>query len=227
MDMSKDRDFYIVVVMFLVTAAMLMFTHYKLNESENMIDDIEYVDSTNTYNKLYVEKTFKALKKENSELYDSLKAYKDKITYLVQFTHEKHYVIDTVYVKDKISIENDTMLVDTPLVSKTYEYQGEPNDTLQYRLLINSHTEPNWYSLEASVKNKFTIVNKDYGDGMNHITIDPSNGNISDVTVFKKKSKDNLWKRISIGPSVTAGYDVINKNPGVMVGVSVTFNLKK
>jgi hypothetical protein len=76
------------------------------------------------------------------------------------------------------------------------------------------------------VKNKFTIVNKEEGD-MNHTTIQPNNGGtISDVTVWKKNDKRTVWDRFSVGPSVTAGYDVINKQWGIMAGVSVTYDLK-
>ena len=77
------------------------------------------------------------------------------------------------------------------------------------------------------MKNKFTIVNKqDSPDGPNHITIDPhGNGTISDVTVFKKSEKSGFWKRFGVGPAVTAGYDVVNKQWGITAGAAVTFDL--
>ena len=92
---------------------------------------------------------------------------------------------------------------------------------------INSYTEPNWYSLNVKTKNKFTIVNKEE-DGINHITIGSSNkGNISNVTVFNKKEKRKFLSRFSVGPSVTAGYDIVNKQWGITAGASVTFDLTK
>jgi hypothetical protein len=113
-----------------------------------------------------------------------------------------------------------------PQIARTYEYNGEQTDTFQYKLNVNSYTEPLWYSLDVKVKNKFTIVNKE-ADGTNHLVIDPhGNGTVDDVTVFHKDKKKTVWDRISVGPSVTAGYDVINRQFGVMAGVSVTFNLK-
>jgi hypothetical protein len=76
------------------------------------------------------------------------------------------------------------------------------------------------------VKNKFTIVNKEEGD-VNHIVINPENGgNITNPTVWKKKEKRNFLDRFSFGPGVTAGYDPINKQFGVVIGASVTFDLK-
>ena len=166
----------------------------------------------------------------NKELYDSLKEYKDQITVLIQFKHEKEYNTGKVTTKPTIkdSIVYDTIPITIPQVAKTFEYTSEPNDTFQYKLNVNSFTEPNWYSIQAKVKNKFTIVNKqDSPDGPNHITIGNDNGGtISDVTVFKKKEKRKFLNRFSFGPAVTAGYDVINKQWGIMAGASITFDLK-
>jgi hypothetical protein len=76
------------------------------------------------------------------------------------------------------------------------------------------------------VKNKFTIVNKE-DNGMNHTTIGSENGGtITDVTAFKKEKKKTILERFSIGPTVTAGYDVCHKEWGVMAGVGITLNLE-
>jgi hypothetical protein len=208
---------------------LVAYFNYKLHEKQKKIDEIEFTDTTGTYHKVYYEKKFKELKKENRELYDSLKQYKDKIDYIVQFYHEKEYNTGQVHTKPNVidSVVYDTIPVSVPQIAKTYEYINEPNDTFQYKLNVNSFTEPNWYSIQAKVKNKFTIVNKEEG-GMNHITIEPGNGGmITDPTVWKKKEKRGFWNRFSFGPGVTAGYDPINKRFGVVVGASATFNLRQ
>ena len=224
----KEKCFYVVLALFLITCGLIWFSSRQYESSKKLIEEVEYYDSLNNYNKVYYSKTFKELKKENKELYDSLKQYKDKIDFIVQFTHEKTYQTGKVETKPNVvdSVIYDTIKVSETLMAKTYEYNSEPNDTFQYKLNINSYTEPNWYSLNVRTKNKFTIVNKEE-DGINHITIGSNNnGNISNVTVFNKKEKRKFLSRFSVGPSVTAGYDIINKQWGIMAGASVTFDLK-
>ena len=220
---------WIIAGLIVLIVILIAYFNYQLDKKQKKIDEIEYVDTTGTYHKLYYEKKFKELKNENRELYDSLKKYKDKIDYIVQFYHEKEYNTGKVEgnkPKVKDSIVYDTIPITLPQVAKTYEYESEPNDTFQYKLNVNSLTEPIWYSINARVKNKFTIVNKEEG-GMNHITIEPGNGGtISDPTIWKKKQKKSFWQRVSVGPSVTAGYDLVNKQWGVMAGASMTIDLK-
>ena len=219
---------WIIALLIVLIVGIVAYFNNELEKKQKTIDEIEFIDSTNTYNKYYYESKFKELKKQNRELYDSLKQYKDKIDFLVQFTHEKDYNTGVVNTKPTIIDTNkdDSVKVDTPLVAKTYEYISEPNDTFQYKLDINSYTEPNWYLIQAKVKNKFTIVNKDEG-GVNHVTIQPNNGgDISNVTVWKKNEKRSFWSRFSFGPSVTAGYDVVNKQWGIMAGASATIDIK-
>jgi hypothetical protein len=219
---------WIIALLIVFIIGLVAYFNYKLNEKQKKIDEIEYTDSTGIYNKLYYEAKFVSLKKENKELYDSLKQYKDKIDYIIQFYHEKEYNTGQVTTKPNIidSVVYDTIPVTIPQIAKTYEYLSEPNDTFQYKLNVNSFIEPNWYSIQAKVKNKFTIVNKEEG-GMNHITINPENGGtISNPTVFKKKEKRNFLDRFSFGPGITAGYDPINKQFGIVVGASATLDLK-
>ena len=219
---------WVIAILIVLIIGLVAYFNRELQKKQKEIDEIEYTDTTGTYHKIYYEKKFKELKKENRALYDSLKKYKDKIDYIVQFYHEKEYNTGQVHTKPNIidSVVYDTIPYVVPQIAKTYEYLSEQNDTFQYKLNVNSFTEPNWYSIQAKVKNKFTIVNKEEG-GANHITIKQENGGtITNPTVWKKKEKRSFLDRLSFGPGVTAGYDPINKQWGVVFGASATFDLK-
>lgn len=225
----KQKCLYVVLTLFVITCGLLWFANRQYESSQRLIDEVEYYDSLNNYNKIYYSKALKALKNENKELYDSLKKYKDKLDYVIQFYHEKEYNTGKKNSKPTIIHDSihDTITVTQPLISKTYQYISEPNDTFQYKLNVNSFFEPNWYSIQAKVKNKFTIVNKEE-NGMNHITIEPNNGgNITDVTAWKKEKKKTFWNRFTLGPGVTAGYDPFRKEFGMTIGITGSFDLTK
>ena len=225
----KNNSSWIIALLIVLIVGLTAYFSYEIKKKQKKIDEIEYTDTSGTYHKQYYEKKFKELKNTNKQLYDSLKQYKDKIDYIVQFYHEKEYNTGQITTKPKIkdSVVYDTIPATIPSVAKTFEYTSEPNDTFQYKLNVNSFTEPNWYSIQAKVKNKFTIVNKDEGNGVNHITIDPENGGtVTNSTIYKKEKKKSFLERFSIGPSVVAGYDVCHKEWGVMAGVGITFDLE-
>lgn len=213
---------FIVVVLISTVSTFLVTKKCSNSLDGNKIinKEIEYVDSNKTYNKIHMDAEFSKLKKENKELYDSLKKSRDIIDYLVQFDYEKSYSsgkVETSSKKDNASAS----------ISHDYVYNSEPNDSFEYKLTINSEKEPNYYQLDTKFKQRFTIVNE-HDNGMNHTTIkEDGKGDISNVTVFHKKNKKKFIDRFAVGPSITVGYDPLNKNMGCMVGVSLTFNIFK
>lgn len=213
---------FIVVVLISTVSTFLVTKKCSNSLDGNKIinKEIEYVDSNKTYNKIHMDAEFSKLKKENKELYDSLKKSRDIIDYLVQFDYEKSYSSGKVETSSK----NDKS---SASISHDYVYNSEPNDSFEYKLTINSEKEPNYYQLDAKFKQRFTIVNE-HDNGMNHTTIkEDGKGDISNVTVFHKKNKKKFIDRFAVGPSITVGYDPLNKNMGCMVGISLTFNVFK
>ena len=225
----NEKCFLVVFALFLITMAVMYFSMRELKKSEKLVEEVEYIDSTHTYNKIYYEKEIGSLRKENKELFDSLKKYKKDIDFLVQFKYKKTYNTGVVTTKPNVveTPKEEAVVPVTPPEARTFEYTSAPNDTFEYKLRVNAEKEPNWYSLSASVKDKFTIVNKSKeGSDINHATIgSEGHGDITDVTIFKKKEKKKLKDRISVGPGVTAGYDPINKNWGMTVGIGVAYDL--
>ena len=231
-EIFNEKCIYLVFALFLVTVGILIFSRCEFKESQKLVEEVEFIDSTNTYNKIFYDKEISSLRKENKELYDSLKKYKKDIDFLVQFKYRKSYETGVVHTNkgknpsQQVSVAADADMADK-VEARTYEYLSEPNDTFEYKLRINSDKEPNWYSLSANVKDKFTIVNKKKDDSnINHLTIESQgSGDISDVTAFSRKDKKKFKDRIAVGPGATAGYDPINKKWGMTVGVTVSFDL--
>lgn len=208
--------FFIVVICFLSYNLYRMYE--KSKEELIMIEEIKNTNVENQASFIHYEQEIDNLSKLNKELYDSLKIYKNQIDYLVQFKYEKKY--DTGIIKTDTVKE---IVHDKDSVIKTFEYSSS-NDTLTYNLKIGSVEKPEWYSLNFGVTDKFTIVNKKF-DNFNKTDIE-SNGEISDVTILKKKEKKNIFDNISIGPSITMGYDIAKKEPEFIIGFSITYDLK-
>lgn len=221
-----------IIINVILIIALFLLGWQNFQQSEMIDKQTVQLSSKNTDDNKHItivyEQKLETLKKTNKELYDSLKIYKDEIDYLAQFKHTKEYIVHEVIKPiEKIEDSTDSVNVKVKEEVKEFVYESkEPNDTLNYQLRIGSIVEPNWYSINFKVSETFTLVNKEI-NGINETTIAPStrSGVISDVTVLKQKEKFKLKDRIAIGPSVTAGYCLINKKIDVMVGVSVTFDL--
>lgn len=209
------------VVAAVAVAAALLYKGRNAPQGGSLAEEVEYTDSLGNYNKIFYDKEFSSLRKENEGLYDSLKKQRDKIDYLLQFDYEK------TYSSGIVEIRHDTTYVEKALEPITYEYANEKNDTFQYSLKINSDVEPNWYSLDVKAKDKFTIINKKVdGSDLNQLSIGTDGGGaISNVTAFNKKQKRTFKERIAIGPSVSVGYDPFNKKVGMVVGIGMTYDL--
>lgn len=216
----KKQILTIIFIVMGVALATLYVDNYLLKKSLESQIELAYQDGykDGTFTVTKADEDIKKLKRENRELYDSIKSYKEKVSFLAQFKYQKVYVTDTVYIKP---IEPKDSIV-------AYEYGNEDKtDSLNYTLTIGSVVEPNWYKLKIDVNDKFTIINKK-DDGTNQTTITSGNGGlIDDVTVFNRKEKKPFWKRFSAGPSVGVGYGMLKHNYDIYVGFNVTYDLKK
>ena len=217
-DKLKDRiiNGVILCMIFAILGmgAYIMCMQNKIEKNNQFIEKELMQGFTQKEN---MDKLFEELKNENKELYDSLKIYKDKIKTVIQFKYKKEYITDTVYITKE-----------TPSNINVYSYKNNTNDSINYKLQIGSTVEPNWYSLNMSVSDRFTIVTKNIGSNINVTDIkSDSEGQINNVTVFTKKEKKSVFDNFAIGPSITYGYDLHERKPTFVVGVSATYNLLK
>lgn len=193
MTITIDKN-SIIHFIFIIIIGVLGYNTYKYyKQSQDQVIKIEQIE--NEHGKasiIYYEQEIETLKKENKALYDSIKQHKNEIDYLVKFKYEKKHqtgIIKTDTIKE--IIHNQDSIV------KTYEYSSN-TDTISYNLKIGSTEQPQWYSLDFTVSDNFSIVNKKF-DNFNKLDINSdTKGEITDVTVLKKKEKTNIFDNISI-----------------------------
>lgn len=219
-----------IIAMLLVSALCAYFGYARYQAEKRSRQQIEEFNKDfMTYKKVFNETDFASLEKENKELYDSLKMYKDEINYLARFRYSKTYSTDTVWTITDES-RTDTIYEQVPMPEgpvMSYEYAGGDPDSISYKLTIGSTRRPDWYKLDVALNDNITLVNKSVG-GYSETTIQSQNGAvIGDATLFNKPNKRTFWDRVAVGPSVTVGYDPVMKGFGAMVGFSVTYDLKK
>ena len=220
----KEVLIYFIILILLGVLSYTVYKLYQTNKEQLLLIETHKKECHTDSEIIFYDQAITSLKAQNKELYDSLQMYKKELDYVVRFNYKKIYVIDTVYVEKDPTIKEE-IKEDTVNNVNIYEYVNEPNDSLQYKLSIGSPVKPIWYKIDLSVSDQFTLVNRRNDYNQNITTIQPStNGTISDVTVWKKDNT-SFWDNFSVGPTITAGYDVINDNLGIMVGLGVTWKI--
>lgn len=154
------------------------------------------------------DKTLGDLKKENKELYDSIRKLTDvKEAIQVKYVIERD--IDTVYI-DNTYIPLDSI----------YHY-AQNSDTINYNLDIKGK-DVEWFKLDFSIQDSLMLVTRSV-NGQNETTIShTTNTSIEDVTVFvpKKKFSQKVKENTYFGVGVGAGYGVFNKKPDIYIGIN-------
>lgn len=215
--MKFNKSYILTIAMALCCIAMAFYS-YDLRQSLDRKIEIAYTEGykNGTYTKVDSDKKISELKKENRALYDSIKSYKEQVTFLAQFKYQKVYKTDTIYVHDVTPSQIDSV--------QTYTYSNGKNDSINYVLDIGSISEPNWYKLKISIHDNFTIINRNEL-GLNNTTIhSDNNGIIEDVTIFNKK-RDSWKDRFKFGPQIGVGYGTFHKKFDTYIGFGITYGL--
>ena len=151
-----------IIAMLLVSALCAYFGYARYQAEKRSKQQIEEFNKEfRTYKKVFNETDFASLEKENKELYDSLKRYKDEINYLARFRYSKTYSTDTVWTLIDEST-TDTIYKQVPIPEgpvMSYEYAGGDPDSISYKLTIGSTRRPDWYKLDVALNDNITLVN--------------------------------------------------------------------
>ena len=199
----------VLIVLMSVTIIVLWKNNGELKSS------YEAYKKDGTYVKMYQSQTIKELKKQNKELYDSIKDIKN--------------VKQAVIIKYKYKYNGETIYVDRTLPIENNIYKFTKNtDTISYVLTVKSDTI-DWYKLDFSLNDKLTLINREE-NGNNEVTINTSNGGstIIGTEIFnKKENKNSFINRFSWGIQIGVGHGLIHKKNDVYVGVGASFRINK
>ena len=154
------------------------------------------------------DKTLGELKRENEELYDSIRKLSN-VKEAIQVKYVLKRDIDTVYI-------NNTYIP----IDSIYHY-AQNSDTINYNLDIKGK-DVEWFKLDFSIQDSLMLVTRS-ANGQNETTIShTTNTSIKDVTVFvpKKKFSQKVKENVYFGVGVGAGYGFFNKKPDIYIGIN-------
>lgn len=161
------------------------------------------------YIKIYDSQKISELEKENKNLYDSIKKL-NGVNSAIEIRYKYKYSTDTVY------LANDKYIKDSLYV---YTYN---NDTIYYKLSLLAK-DLKWYQEDFEINDKFTLYNKEDGEKITTIIDHSPNMEIEGTTMWKKKK--TFKERFFYGPSIGAGFGILNKNFDIFIGGTVGFDL--
>ena len=200
-------------VLIIGLSAVLLYGY--LHTNSNLVNNEEY-SKDNTYVRIYESQKIEKLKKENEQLYDSIKTLKN-VESAIEVRYKYKYKTDTVFVEKS--------LANVQPKDSIYNFHSD-NDTVNYNLKVKAN-DLQWYTMDFSINDKFTIVNQNENN-QNKTAINHSdNMTIEGTTVYHKQDNTNKWyNRFAVGPTIGVG---INQKGqiGTYLGVGVTFNLLK
>lgn len=194
---------------------------------KDLVTSAEY-NKENTYVRIYESQRLDKLKRENRELYDSIKKLNDVESGMV-IKFREHYVTDTIMV-DKFVVQRDTIRVVADN-NKVYEsvdsiyHYTQNNDTVNLDIDIKAK-ELQWCKADFTISDQFMIINREK-DGVNQALINHSdNATIESTTMWHRKDTKKWYQRFTISPQIGVGYGMINRKVDTYVGVGVGYQFK-
>lgn len=210
----------------LIAMLVIQGVHYQ-QAKKDLVTSAEY-NKENTYVRIYESQRLDKLKRENRELYDSIKKLNDVESGMV-IKFREHYVTDTIMV-DKFVVQRDTIRVVADN-NKVYEsidsiyHYTQNNDTVNLDIDIKAK-ELQWCKADFTISDQFMIINREK-DGVNQTLINHSdNATIESTTMWHRKDTKKWYQRFTISPQIGVGYGMINRKVDTYVGVGVGYQFK-
>ena len=209
--MDKQKIIQIIQWLMIILLAISCFYFWRSsNDSEgNLIkDEITFDKNEKQTVNISNDKTWGELKRENEELYDSIRKLSD-VKEAIQVKYVLKRDIDTVYI-------NNTYIP----IDSIYHY-AQNSDTINYNLDIKGK-DVGWFKLDFSIQDSLMLVTRS-ANGQNETTIShTTNTSIKDVTVFvpKKKFSQKVKENVYFGVGVGAGYGFFNHKADSYIGIN-------
>ena len=209
--MDKQKIIQIIQWLMIILLAISCFYFWRSsNDSKgNLIkEEITFDKNEKQTVNISNDKTWGELKRENEELYDSIRKLSD-VKEAIQVKYVLKRDIDTVYINNTY-IPRDAI----------YHY-AQNSDTINYNLDIKGK-DVEWFKLDFSIQDSLMLVTRS-ANGQNETTIShTTNTSIKDVTVFvpKKKFSQKVKENVYFGVGVGAGYGFFNKKPDIYIGIN-------
>lgn len=210
----------------LIAMLVIQGVNYQQTKKD-LVTSAEY-NKENTYVRIYESQRLDKLKRENRELYDSIKKLNDVESGMV-IKFREHYVTDTIMV-DKFVAQRDTIRVVADN-NKVYEsvvsiyHYTQNNDTVNLDIDIKAK-ELQWCKADFTISDQFMIINREK-DGVNQTLINHSdNATIESTTMWHRKDTKKWYQRFTISPQIGVGYGMINRKVDTYVGVGVGYQFK-
>ena len=193
---------------------MVCITGSLFKKSNNdFIKDTEY-QKEQAYVKIYESQTIESLKKENRELYDSIKRLND-VESAIEIRYKYKYVTDTITKTEFVYNTNDSV----------YHYHND-NDTITCDIDVKANNIE-WIQNRFTINDRFMIINREK-DGMNQTFINHGENTTVDAvdTWHRIEDKQKWHKNFHLGIQAGFGYGVFNRKPDIFIGVGVSYDLK-
>ena len=193
---------------------MVCITDSIFKKSDNdFVKDTEY-QKEQTYVKIYESQTIENLRKENRELYDSIRRLND-VESAIEIRYKYMYVTDTITKIEFVYNANDSI----------YHYHND-NDTIACDIDVKA-SNLEWIQNRFIINDRFIIINREK-DGMNQTFINHGeNTTVEAVDTWHRiEDKQKWYKNFHLGIQAGFGYGVFNRKPDIFIGVGVSYDLK-
>lgn len=218
MQMGEKTKKVIDIIQWVLIALLLGLCLYQYHRvdllGKNNDKDEKGIAKNNSYARIYDSQTLENLKKENRELYDSIKNLQN-VKQAIQVKWKYKYITKEI-PSEEFNVKEDSI----------YEYVQQ-TDTVDCIMRIKAK-DLVWAQANVTVKDGFTIVSTKLADDKNRIDIfHGGSTTIDGVNAFSPKEKGftKFVKRFSVGPTFGVGYGLQHKQVDVFVGGAVTYRI--